>query len=155
MLCWRFFLYSLMLGGCMATQPKEEAIIAVDPNPPASSYPAVVPPAGERQTPAEAPSVFNERLTPVRGGERVLPAYRGKDPCKMALRGESPVAKACSQGGLKKANDLMNSFVKRAAAEGFKFVCLDCHPDEDDFSKLAPNADLEFRKLLFLARPED
>jgi hypothetical protein len=73
----------------------------------------------------------------------------------MALRGESPVAKACSQGGLKKANDLMNLFVKRAAAEGIKFLCLDCHPDEDDFSKLAPSADLEFRKLLFLARPED
>jgi hypothetical protein len=73
----------------------------------------------------------------------------------MALTGTSPVAKACSQGGSKKAMDMMLTFVKRARAEGIVFQCADCHPDEDDFSVLAPDADAEFRKLLFLARPGD
>ena len=45
---------------------------------------------------------------------------------------------------------LINSSVE----EGIKFDCADCHPVEDEYSKLAPEADLEFRKLLFLARPE-
>jgi hypothetical protein len=73
----------------------------------------------------------------------------------MALTGTSPVAKACSQGGSKKAMEMMLTFVKRARAEGIVFQCADCHPDEDDFSVLAPDADTEFRKLLFLARPGD
>ena len=96
-----------------------------------------------------------EPLIPVRGGAKALPPYRGPYPCRMALTGESPVAKACSEGGERQAMDLMQSFVKRARAEGFKFVCGDCHIDEDDRTKLAPQADAEFRKLLFLARPAD
>jgi formate-dependent nitrite reductase cytochrome c552 subunit len=72
----------------------------------------------------------------------------------MALTGESPVARACSDGGLRGAMELMQTFVKRAKAEGMTFVCTDCHVEEDDYSRLAPNADAEFRKLLFLARPD-
>jgi hypothetical protein len=73
----------------------------------------------------------------------------------MALTGDSPVAQACSEGGERKAMDLMQLFVKRARAEGFTFKCATCHIDEDDKTRLAPNADVDFRKLLFLARPED
>jgi hypothetical protein len=72
----------------------------------------------------------------------------------MALLGESPVAKACSDAGVRGALDLMQRFVRRAREQGILFECTDCHPVEDDYSKLAPQADLEFRKLLFLARPE-
>ena len=72
----------------------------------------------------------------------------------MALTGESPVAKACSEGGVRKAIDLMQLFVKRARAQGILFECIDCHADEDDRSKLTPQAEANFRKLLFLARPE-
>ena len=100
-------------------------------------------------------SVLSEPLAPVRGGQRVLPAYHGAEPCQMALLGESPVAKACSEHGLRGAMELMQRFVKRAKAEGFTFVCTDCHADEDDYMNLKPQADAEFRKLLFLARPED
>jgi hypothetical protein len=73
----------------------------------------------------------------------------------MALTGDSPVAKACSVGGLRGAMELMQTFVARAKTEGIIFVCTDCHADEDDYSKLNPQADAEFRKLLFLARPPD
>jgi hypothetical protein len=73
----------------------------------------------------------------------------------MALTGDSPVAKACSDGGLREAINLMQTFVKRAKASGIFFECIDCHADEDDRSKLTPQADAEFRKLLFLARPAD
>ena len=88
------------------------------------------------------------------------PAGRGvlneplADPCQMALLGESPVAKACSDGGKKGAIMMMQTFVRRARENGIAFECVDCHPVEDDFSKLSSEADLEFRKLLFLARPE-
>jgi len=133
------------------------------------SEPSLQPPSGEpgpRPTPAVPPvpllpppappvPLLAEELMPVRGGAKVLPPYLGPDPCKMALTGDSPVAKACSDGGERRAIDMMTLFVKRARAEGFNFKCGTCHLDEDDRSKLAPNADAEFRKLLFLARPED
>ena len=111
-------------------------------------------PARETGAPAGG-SILSEPLQPVRGGERVLPPYLGPNPCKMALRGESPVAKACSDGGKGRAVDLMNVFVRRAREEGITFACVDCHVDEDDYTKLAPAADDDFRKLLFLARPAD
>ena len=99
--------------------------------------------------------MLDESLKPVRGGERVLPRYRGPAPCRMALTGDSPVARACSEGGEQRALDLMSLFVKRARAEGFNFKCGDCHLDEDDRTRLSPTADADFRKLLFLARPAD
>jgi hypothetical protein len=49
----------------------------------------------------------------------------------------------------------MQTFVRRAKAEGIAFTCTDCHADEDDYTILRPEADAEFRKLLFLARPDD
>ena len=72
----------------------------------------------------------------------------------MALLGDSPVAQACSAGGKRRAIELMQTIVRRANAEGFEFECADCHADEDDYAHLRPQADVEFRKLLFLARPE-
>jgi len=105
--------------------------------------------------PPPPPAPLAEELKPIRGGVKVLPPYLGPDPCHMALTGDSPVARACSEGGERRAMDLMQLFVKRAQAEGFKFVCASCHLDEDDRSRLAPNADADFRKLLFLARPAD
>ena len=117
--------------------------------------PVIVPLALPPAPPPPPTPLLAEQLKPVRGGARVLPPYLGPDPCKMALTGDSPVAKACSDGGERRAIDMMTLFVKRARAEGFNFKCGTCHVDEDDRSKLAPNADAEFRKLLFLARPED
>lgn len=145
------FGWVLAAPACKTPHPKLEVIEAVDPNAPilADDGRPVAPGA------AAALSGSGERLEPVRGGQRVLPPYRGPDPCRMALLGESPVAKACSAAGLRGANELMQTFVRRAKSHGFAFTCFDCHADEDDYTKLMPHADEEFRKLLFLARPED
>ncbi|HEY2902008.1 MAG TPA: hypothetical protein VGL59_15615 [Polyangia bacterium] len=157
-------LCAALLGSCVTAEPKNEVVVvAVDTAPapepvreidaPAASGRAETLPPPPVVTPA-AP-ILAETLQPVRGGARALPAYHGARPCKMALTGSSPVAKACSDGGIKKALDLMQLFVKRAKKEGFVFQCADCHPDEDDLSVLAPDADSRFRELLFLARPPD
>lgn len=143
---------------CVTSRPKDDTPVVVDTNPSPSLSPST-----SEESPAPVaiiqlpppPAIINEPLPPVRGGARVLPPYRGPEPCKMALNGQSPVAKACSAGGIRKAIELMQSFVRRARAEGFVFECADCHPDEDDHSKLAPQAEAEFRKLLFLARPDN
>lgn len=142
----------LCLSACKTNRPKDDETILVDPNlqdPPDESSSS----QAATETPVQSP-ILSEPLQPVRGGLRVLPPYRGPDPCQMALAGESPVAKACSEGGRRKAIEMMTLFVKRAKAEGIIFVCADCHADEDDFSKLTSRAEAEFRKLLFLARPE-
>jgi hypothetical protein len=142
----------LGLAACKTSNPKDDEVIFINPSPESSADVAAAP----RSAPTEIrPALLSEAVRPVRGGPKVLPPYRGEDPCKMALVGDSPVAKSCSDGGIRKATEMMQMFVKRARAEGIVFVCTDCHPDEDDFSKLAPGVDVEFRKLLFLARPAD
>src|SRR5882757_2528935 len=109
----------LSLIACTTTQPKEEVVIMVDTTPPPEAPREITAPAPLMPAPpAVAPSILSESLQPVRGGTHVLPPYRGPRPCKMALTGTSPVAKACSQGGSKKAMDMMLTFVKRAKAEG-------------------------------------
>jgi hypothetical protein len=138
------------LGACKTSRQKDNTVIVIDNPTPAADDESPAPP-----TRPGAPSVLDESLPPVRGGAQVLPPYRGPEPCQMALRGESPVAKACSDHGLRGAMELMQRFVQRAKAEGITFVCTDCHADEDDYMNLKPQADAEFRKLLFLARPED
>jgi hypothetical protein len=147
-------LTALLSSSCKTGQPKDDSVILIGATPP----PAVAendPPPPHIEPARAQPSLLEEPLQPVRGGSRALPPYRGPEPCRMALTGDSPVARACSQGGQRRALDLMQKFVRRAGAEGFVFVCTDCHADEDDYTRLKPQADAEFRKLLFLARPED
>jgi hypothetical protein len=146
----------LALGGCKTTLPKEEPETIVAPAPPPAQAPArtEVPAASNVEAPVQPSSIFLEPLQPVRGGAHVLPPYLGPEPCQMALLGESPVAQACSARGKHGAMELMQTFVRRAKAEGFDFECASCHADEDDYMHLKPQADAEFRKLLFLARPE-
>ncbi len=142
----------LGLGACKTPSPKEDDVIFINPT---SQTSADDPPLPRGHSTQAQSTILSEAVRPVRGGPKVLPAYHGEDPCKMALVGDSPVAKSCSEGGIRRATEMMQMFVKRARAEGIVFVCTDCHPDEDDFSKLAPGVDVEFRKLLFLARPAD
>ncbi len=146
------YLSLIFLAACKTSRPKDDVLIAVDqddPGPGGAVAPLPPPPSAD----PKLARLLDEKVDPVRGGQKILPPYRGKDPCKMALVGESPVAKACSDGGLRAAIEMMQGFVKRAAATGIVFECEHCHVDEDDLSKLSPQADLEFRKLLFLARP--
>jgi hypothetical protein len=147
------FISVLALGGCKTTLPKEEPETVVVPAPSLAPARNEAPAASSVEVAAQ-PDILAEPLQPVRGGSRVLPPYLGPEPCQMALRGESPVARACSANGKRGAIELMQTFVRRANAEGFAFECVDCHADEDDYMHLKPQADVEFRKLLFLARPE-
>src|SRR5262245_13533895 len=142
----------LLVGACATTSPHEETATVGETAPTSVATTQ----AAKQADPSTQPtSILTERLEPVRGGARVLPPYKGPEPCKMALAGQSPVAKACSEGGQRRAVELMTLFVKRARAEGIVFECTDCHASEEDLSQLKPHAELEFRKLLFLARPPD
>jgi hypothetical protein len=152
----------LAVVGCKTAGSDAQPPIFSEPSLVPVEEPSPPPPAGARAVPLALPlppppppAPLADELKPIRGGAKALPPYLGPDPCHMALTGDSPVAKACSEGGERRAMDLMQLFVKRAQAEGFKFKCATCHVDEDDRSRLAPNADAEFRKLLFLARPGD
>lgn len=136
---------------CKTPNPKNDEVIFINP---VGTSPGEDPVTGASSAPPGEAAILTEAVRPVRGGEKVLPAYHGAEPCRMALVGESPVAKSCSEGGIRKAVEMMQKFVKRARAEGIVYACIDCHPDEDDYSKLAPGVDIEFRKLLFLARPD-
>jgi hypothetical protein len=72
----------------------------------------------------------------------------GADACKHAVKGDSPVAKACAEGGVKQAKTVMKDLVKQAKASGTTFRCDDCHADTNDFAKLAADAPEKFKKLL-------
>ena len=74
-------------------------------------------------------------------------ASAGDDKCTVATSGDSPVAKACAQGGRAEAKKLMKGAVKTAAANGQKFTCEGCHKDLESFA-LTPNAKADFQKLM-------
>ena len=150
-------LWVVSVSACKTARPMEGPTILVEPNLSPPGDPHDEEPASGESRPAPLlarhPSLAAEPLTPVRGGARVLAPYRGPEPCQMALTGDSPVARACSEGGQRKAIDLMQDFVKRAKTQNIVFQCGDCHLDEDDYMKLTPHADAQFRKLLFIVHP--
>jgi hypothetical protein len=78
--------------------------------------------------------------------------YTGPEPCKRAIRGDSPVAKACGQGGIKSARATMKDMVKQGKAAGLNFECDDCHRDHNDHSKLQPDAPEKFQRLLAVVK---
>jgi hypothetical protein len=74
-------------------------------------------------------------------------AFAGeKGPCKIATKGDSPTAKACTQGGRDAATKLMKDMVKQAKAKGDKFTCNGCHKDLDNY-ELTKNANDDYKKL--------
>jgi hypothetical protein len=84
------------------------------------------------------------------GGSRIASAADGK--CTVATQGDSPVARACSQGGRAEAKKVMKAAVRAAKDKGGKFTCDDCHKDVDGSNfDLKPNARENFKKLLELA----
>ncbi len=54
----------------------------------------------------------------------VAAAYSGPGPCKHALKGHSPIVKACAEGGLKAAKSAMKNMVKEGKAVGMKCLVL-------------------------------
>jgi hypothetical protein len=149
--------------------------VAADPSPvptgarpgaaPADRVPAVDP---GRPVAASAPSSARASTTGARGATRpaggaptsasTVPAgaagasYNGPDPCKLAVDGDSPVDKACREGGLRAAKTAMKTLLKDARNGGLRFDCDDCHINEEDYAQLAQGTDEKFAKLLAAAR---
>ena len=75
-------------------------------------------------------------------------AHAGGDDgkCTIATKGETPTAKACTQGGRDAATKLMKDMVKQAKAKGEKFTCDGCHKDLDNY-ELTKNANDDYKKL--------
>jgi hypothetical protein len=66
--------------------------------------------------------------------------------CTIAVKGDSPTAKACAKGGRPEAKKLMKEMVKVAKANGQKFTCDGCHKDLDNY-ELTKNAEADYKKL--------
>jgi hypothetical protein len=98
--------------------------------------------------PAAAPPVTPPAAGPAAIDPPQSPTYSGPDPCQLAIRDESPVARACRKGGLKAAKATMKDLVRRAKAGGYKVTCDDCHETLDDFGELNSDAREKFKKLL-------
>jgi hypothetical protein len=146
------------------------------PPPPPPENPTVVNPVLAAPAPARLPAGHPPvagPASPTGGGADTLPAggaptaavvrprttaarptqlYSGPDPCKRAVRGDSPVARACSQGGVRTAKATMKDLVRQGKAAGVNFECDDCHRDHNDHSKLAPDAPEKFQRLLSAIR---
>lgn len=72
---------------------------------------------------------------------------QGKDgKCTIAVKGDSPTAKACAKGGRAEAKKMMKDMVKQAKAAGQKFTCDGCHKDLDNY-ELTKNGAEDFKKL--------
>jgi hypothetical protein len=74
-----------------------------------------------------------------------------KGPCKIATKGDSPTAKACTTGGRDAATKLMKEMVKKAKAKDQKFTCDGCHKDLDNY-ELTKNANDDYKKLEAVAK---
>jgi hypothetical protein len=75
-------------------------------------------------------------------------------PCKLATKGDSPVAKACAQGGVKKAKSLMRQMRVEANKDKSKeqVKCSHCHDHDDDDRYDTLTKDGRDRFKLLLAR---
>jgi RNA polymerase sigma factor (sigma-70 family) len=73
----------------------------------------------------------------------------GGDRCRIAGKGDSPVARACREGGIKRAKATMKQLQKLGKARGLKLECDECHKDESAGNwTLAEGAAEKFNKLL-------
>jgi hypothetical protein len=78
-------------------------------------------------------------------------AGNASQPCRIA-KGESPVARACAEGGVLRAKQSMRAMIKQARAGGANYVCEDCHQDTERYDLLQPDAKQRFAKLLAAIR---
>ncbi|HMC95086.1 MAG TPA: hypothetical protein VKO16_10000 [Polyangia bacterium] len=66
--------------------------------------------------------------------------------CTIAIKGDSPTARACAKGGRAEAKKMMKEMVKQAKGNGQKFTCDGCHKDLDNY-ELTKTATEDFKKL--------
>jgi hypothetical protein len=69
-------------------------------------------------------------------------------PCKLATKGDTRVAKACTDGGIKKAKAVMKEMLKEGKTAGVKMDCDDCHKDDTHYDQLTAEAKDKFKKLV-------
>jgi hypothetical protein len=79
-------------------------------------------------------------------------AARADEACKLA-KGDSPMAKPCAEGGIKKAKEAMKGIVREARRSGVKIECDECHKDPAKYEVLADDARSKLDKLMKAAAP--
>ena len=79
-------------------------------------------------------------------------AARADEACKLA-KGNSPMAKPCAEGGIKKAKEAMKNLVREARKSGVKLECDECHKDPAKYEVLADDALAKLDKLIKAAPP--
>lgn len=84
------------------------------------------------------------------GSEQPL-APRGAQACTIALRGDSPIARACASGGRDAAKKVMKGLVKDARSRGAQFTCESCHQNLESFALTASARD-DLEKMLASAQ---
>ena len=84
----------------------------------------------------------------------LLPApAAAPEPCKLA-KGNSPVAKACAEGGIPAAKEVMKSMLQQGRAAGVKLECDQCHRDPAKYDVLTDDAREKFKKLQQAIEPK-
>jgi hypothetical protein len=76
------------------------------------------------------------------------PGGEETEPCRRAVRGDSPVARACRDGGVRSAKATMKALITEGRGAGIRLACDDCHLDSADFARLSPEAPDKLRTLL-------
>lgn len=127
---------------------------APEPGVPLPQTPAIGnPPA---PAPAPLPPVPPVTATTTPATPTAAPAagagYVGPDPCVLATKGDSPIAKACREGGIKAAKQAMKELTKAGRAAGVKYQCDDCHTNDADYAQLGKGAEEKFARLVAASR---
>jgi len=77
---------------------------------------------------------------------------RDSGPCRIAIAGESPVARACAEGGIAAAKQEMRRLVSAAKTNGVVFACDSCHDVGGTEHDLVGGARDKFRTLVASAQ---
>lgn len=78
-------------------------------------------------------------------------AAEEKKECKIAVKGDNAVVKACKAGGIARAKATMKAMQKVAKEKGMKTDCDSCHKNEEDWA-LTENGEKDFHKMLELVK---
>ena len=117
----------------------------------AAAAPAPVPvPASDVALAAAAPAPGESPREPAPGAAPSPAAEIEHAACTVALKGSSPVALACREGGRRAAKKLMKEIVNAAQKNGTRKTCDGCHVDLDSYALLT-DARPELDSLLHAA----
>jgi hypothetical protein len=73
--------------------------------------------------------------------------------CLIATVGDSPIVRACAEGGIEQAKREMKRLVAAAKVNGTRFACDSCHKEGKTEHDLLGDAREQFKKLLAAAIP--